>query len=87
MAFWNLLGFFHCLSNFEARCQRYVGVCDCWLFEQSLVCHFLENSTPALFSTLKVFLILHISDKRWIPALVLHCGSEAAPFPRTARLN
>ena len=23
--------------------------CDCWLFGQSLVCHFLENSTPAFF--------------------------------------
>ena len=25
-------------------------------------------------------MILHISDKRWIPALVVHCGSEAVPF-------
>ena len=29
------------------------------------------------------FLILHVSDKRWIPALVVHCGSEAVPFPCT----
>ena len=30
---------------------------------------------------------LHISDERWTSALVVHCGSEAALSPRTARLN
>ena len=58
--------------------------CDCWLFEQSSVCHVLENTTPALFSTLKLILILHISDKRWIPVLVVHSVSEAALFPCTS---
>ena len=43
-AFLNLFGFSVCWINFEARF-------DCWLFEQSLVCHFLENSTPAPFPT------------------------------------
>ena len=67
------------LSIFEARFQRFVGFDSC-LFGQSLVCHFLQNSAPALFSTLIVFFC-------WIPALVVHCGSEAAPFPCTARLG
>ena len=48
------------------------------------MCHFLENSTPAFFSTLAVFLILHIFDKRWIPVLAVHCGSEASLFPCSA---
>ena len=56
-AFWNLLGFSHCWSNFDARCQKFVGFVIAGFFEQSLVCHFLENGTPALFSTLKVILI------------------------------
>ena len=46
------------------------------------------SRTPNLrFSTLTVFLILHVSDERWIPALVVHGGSEASLFPCTARLN
>ena len=48
---------------------------------------FLENSTRALYFHFDSIFDFHISDKRWIPALVVHCGSEAAPFPCTARLN
>ena len=78
---------FPLLDQIWGTLRKVCGSRDCCFVAQSLVCHFLENSTLALLSTLKVFLILHISDKRWLPALVLHCGSEAAPFPRTARLN
>ena len=60
--------------------------CDCWLFGQSLVCHFLENSTPAFFSTLTVFLILHVSDEPWIPALVVHSVRKRR-FSRTPHVS
>ena len=48
---------------------------------------FSRELHACVFSTLTVFLILHISDKRWISGLVAHCGSEASLFPCTARLN
>ena len=57
---WNL----YLVGPFLRHVSKGTWGCDCWLFGQSLVCHFLENSTPAFFSTLTVFLILHIGDKR-----------------------
>ena len=63
--------------------------CDCWLFGHSLVCNFLENSALAFFSTLTEILILHISDKRWIPAFsgALRFGGVAFPVHRTSQLT
>ena len=48
---------------------------------------FSRELRACAFSKLKLFLILHIIDNRWIPALVVRCCSEAAPFLCTARLN
>ena len=59
------------------------GVVIAGFSEQSLVCHFLENSTPALFSTLIVFLILHISDKRWWCIAVRRLRFSRAPHVST----
>ena len=49
--------------------------CDCWLFEQSLVCHFRENSTLALFSTFKVFFDFFAHQRQ---TLDTNFGSEAS---------
>ena len=38
--------FFRSILRHVSKCM---WGCDCWLFGQSLVCNFLENSTPAFF--------------------------------------
>ena len=80
---WN----FYLVGPFLRHVSKGMWGCDCWLFGQSLVCHFLENSTLAFLTPSTVFFILHISGRRWTPALVVHCGSEASLSPCTARLN
>ena len=84
---WRL--FFFCSkqrSNFEAF-PKVCGVVIAGFLNRVWCVIFPRTPRLRFFPFLKVFLTLHISDKRWIPASVVHCGSEAAPFPRTARLN
>ena len=59
---WN----FHLVGPFLRHVSKAVWCFDCWLFGQSSVCHFLENSTPAFFHFGSILEFLHISDKRWI---------------------
>ena len=42
---WNI----YLVGPFLRNVSKGMWGCDCWLFGQSLVCHFLENSTPAFF--------------------------------------
>ena len=50
-----VLDFFNLLDHFKGTFPKVCGSCDCWLFGQSLVCHFLEKSTPAFFPLLQYF--------------------------------
>ena len=40
---------FYLVGQFLRHVSKHMWGCDCWLFGQRLVCHFLENSTPAFF--------------------------------------
>ena len=50
-AFWSSFGFF-IVGAFSRHVSKGVWSYECWLFGQSLVCHFPENSTPASFCPL-----------------------------------
>ena len=85
-AFWSSFGFFTSLDQFWGASLKVYEVVIAGFLDR-VWCAIFSRTPRQLFSTLTVFLILHISDKRWIPDLVVHCGSEASLFPSTARLN
>ena len=50
---------FYLVGPFLRHVSKGMWGCDCWLFGQSFVCHFLENSTPAFFHFDSIFDFAH----------------------------